>query len=615
MSATFPGAPQAQIATLLHQALAMLNAGQLGRAESTLSRVLLARPQEPDALQLLGLVRALQARPQEAVDLYKRSLSVKPNQPHVQMNLGNALANLGRKDEALAAYREAIRQKSDYVDAYVNLGGLLQASGDLHGAEKSLKQALNLLPQSVAARVGLSGVLNDLGRPHEAETILRVGLAQPLRDITQKAALEHNLGTSLKLQGRHEEALAAFDRVSALAPDLPSLHYNRGGSLQRVGRIDEAIESYRRAIKADPMSMGAHHEFNALLYRQSRDAEFLKSYDEAVTRVPRPAPLLLQKGGFLLRLERFAEAREAFEKASASEPASAGPLNGLALANAGLKQFDRAIEAYRRSLKLVPDDPTTYGNLAGALLQAGDSSSALRHAERAVALQPLDQSSLAVLDLALRANGDPRANTLFDYSRLVQVFDLEPPDGFRDMVEFNSVLNAYLDRLHVDKREHFDQTLRGGTQTLARIFDAGHDLVEALRARIEAAIATYISRMAKDESHPLFGRRRDGFGFAGSWSSRLHDCGFHTNHIHPKGWISSCYYVAVPDVTTDEAAKQGWLKLGEPSFDTPLKDPIRRAVQPLPGRLVLFPSYMWHGTIPFHSGQSRTTIAFDAVPK
>ena len=44
-------------------------------------------------------------------------------------------------------------------------------------------------------------------------------------------------------------------------------------------------------------------------------------------------------------------------------------------------------------------------------------------------------------------------------------------------------------------------------------------------------------------------------------------------------------------------------------------DPVRRAVKPQGGKLVLFPSYMWHGTVPFHSSQSRTTLAFDAVPK
>jgi hypothetical protein len=37
------------------------------------------------------------------------------------------------------------------------------------------------------------------------------------------------------------------------------------------------------------------------------------------------------------------------------------------------------------------------------------------------------------------------------------------------------------------------------------------------------------------------------------------------------------------------------------------------AVQPAEGRLVLFPSYMWHGTLPIRGDEPRMTIAFDAV--
>jgi len=396
---------------------------------------------------------------------------------------------------------------------------------------------------------------------------------------------------------------------------LPSVDFNRANALQNLGRTDEAVRLYRHVLATDPTNLGVHHMLNALLYRRGRDDEFLKSYDDAVARVRQPAPLLAQKGSFLLRLERYAEALDAFERARKVEPSRAEALNGLALSLAGLKQYDEAIRTFQTSLKLVPNDAITHGNLASALLQAGDAKAALREAETSVQLKPLEQGSLAILDLALRATDDPRAESLGGYSRFVQIFDLDPPDGFRDMTEFNLALNADLNRLHVDTREHFDQTLRGGTQTLEAIFGAGHSLVEGLRCRIEEAVTIYISRMTKDESHPLLGRRRDGFAFAGSWSSRLHDCGFHINHIHPDGWISSCYYVAVPAVVADETAKQGWLKLGEPSFNTPLKEPIRRTVQPVPGRLVLFPSYMWHGTVPFHSSQSRTTIAFDAVPQ
>jgi hypothetical protein len=37
-------------------------------------------------------------------------------------------------------------------------------------------------------------------------------------------------------------------------------------------------------------------------------------------------------------------------------------------------------------------------------------------------------------------------------------------------------------------------------------------------------------------------------------------------------------------------------------------------VKPEAGKLVLFPSYMWHGVEPFESDAPRLTVAFDALP-
>jgi uncharacterized protein (TIGR02466 family) len=183
------------------------------------------------------------------------------------------------------------------------------------------------------------------------------------------------------------------------------------------------------------------------------------------------------------------------------------------------------------------------------------------------------------------------------------------------MESFNAELNAWLDRMHPTTREYLDQSLRNGSQTPDKLFGAGHDLVERLQIRIREAIARYIAEMKEDDRHPLLSRKARNFDYTGSWSSRLRDCGFHTNHIHPEGWISSCYYVALPRAVEDADGRQGWIKFGEPALDVTLKEPIRRAIQPRQGRLVLFPSYMWHGTIPFHDTEPRTTIAFDVIPK
>ena len=228
---------------------------------------------------------------------------------------------------------------------------------------------------------------------------------------------------------------------------------------------------------------------------------------------------------------------------------------------------------------------------------------------------PFDQACLALLSTAWRLKSDARDEELNGYDSLIQIFDLAAPEGFSGMEDFNEELAAFLETIHPDTREHLEQSLRGGTQTEGFLFNSGNALLRKLKLRIDEAVEAYIRALKAEEHHPFTARRGNSFAYAGAWSSRMRDCGFHANHIHPQGWISSCYYVAVPGVTNDQNARQGWIKFGEPALEVGLKDPVRRAVQPVPGRLVLFPSYTWHGTIPFQDKAVRATIAFDVVPR
>ena len=60
-------------------------------------------------------------------------------------------------------------------------------------------------------------------------------------------------------------------------------------------------------------------------------------------------------------------------------------------------------------------------------------------------------------------------------------------------------------------------------------------------------------------------------------------------------------------------SRAGWIRFGEPGMRIPGCH-AEHFVRPEPGMLVLFPSYMWHGTVPFSSGGTRLTAAFDVVP-
>lgn len=484
------------------------------------------------------------------------------------------------------------------------------------GGPRTLSKAAGLayleaMENTLSAALQRAQAALSEGRLDDAEALCRSVILGDAGD----AAAHGLMGHVLRHRRRHADALAEFETALALAPALPGAALDRADELQTLGRNAAAVEAYRAVVAAEPLNDRAHRQLNNLLYRLGDDAGFLRSYDEAAAQFPGRPILPLGKGGFLLQVGRHDEAQACFARAAQLLPGAIAPLNGLAAALARKGDLAHAIATHRRIVELAPRHADSWIAYCETLLRAGEAANARAAADMAVGLDPLNQGAIAFQSLAMRAQGDMRDEWLNGFDDLVQVFELAPPEGFADMASFNAALAGDLGRLHSGKREFLSQSLRGGTQTVNDLFTAGHDLVDRLRARIDAAVAAYIARLAPDESHPLRSRKRDAFAYAASWSSRLSDRGFHTNHVHPKGWISSAYYVAVPDAANDAGAKQGWIKFGEPSFDAGLKDPIRRTVQPRPGTLVLFPSYMWHGTVPFHALTSRTTIAFDVVPR
>ncbi|HEX4159409.1 MAG TPA: tetratricopeptide repeat protein [Rhizomicrobium sp.] len=602
-----------KIRAALEAALRHLNRGELSEAENLL-RPLAIIP-IADALQLLGVIRGMQGQNAEAESFYRQSLQLSPAQPQIHHNLGILLRSQGRLDEAIGYLREAIRLKPNYAEAHLSLALAHSAKGDHVEAEKCCRQALRLQPNYILAKQCLAAELNELERPAEAERLLRQTLVLGVRDPAQTAALEHNLGVALNMQRRHREALGFFEAAQQKVPELPFADYNRGIALQHVGRLEEALACYRRAIMQNPLNMLAHRDLNQLLYRLGDDATFLSSYDEVAALFPEVGEIHFDKGNFLYLQEHYESARQEFERAAHLLPQQAAPHDALGLIFANLKEYDAAVREHEIAVGMEPNNAQAWRNYAETLLRAASSEEARRAAERSLEIEPDSQIAIAIWGLALRQLSDAGDEGLNDYEKLVRVYEIAPPPGYKNIESFNADLDAWLDCLHRDRRECIDQTLRSGTQTLDDIFGAGHQPVELLRAQIDIAVADYVSRMDQNDDHPLFRRRRAEYTYAASWSSRLRDCGFHTNHVHPKGWISSAYYVALPDAVERPGSDEGWIKFGEPNFDCGLKEPVRRTVKPVSGLLVLFPSYMWHGTQPFRSSQSRTTIAFDVVPR
>ena len=375
--------------------------------------------------------------------------------------------------------------------------------------------------------------------------------------------------------------------------------------LADAGRFDEALALYRRLLAAEPLNAALHQDYNGLIYRLGRSDDYLQSFD----RAPPNRALYFAKARFLMHGERYQEAQDVFAAILARDAGDKHAGTGRAVALSRLGGHDEAAALFEELARRHGGDANLCANAASAALARGDAARALAYCRQGLAAQPSNQLCLALMGTAFRLLNDESDETLNGYDSLIGIFDLKAPAGFSSMADFNAELDAYLGRLHPEAREHIGQSLRGGSQTTEQVFGAGHALIDRLEGRIREAVAAFIAGLKTDAAHPFLSRRAKNFAWAGSWSSRLAARGFHANHVHPEGWISSCYYVALPDAV----AQQGWIKFGQPDFASPLAP--RRTIQPVPGRLVLFPSYIWHGTLPFEGADARrTTIAFDAVP-
>ena len=205
-----------------------------------------------------------------------------------------------------------------------------------------------------------------------------------------------------------------------------------------------------------------------------------------------------------------------------------------------------------------------------------------------------------------RTSGDPRLEWLTGHPRLVSVIDL------RERIFAIPGLVDLLRSLHTRSGRYLNQSVRGGSQTDGPLFSRIEPEIRALRALIVSAVEEHVARFETlPDDHPQkLANAGKSIRFSGSWSVRLVDGGFHTSHVHPRGWISSALYLALPE---ERSGNEGSLALGEPPAELGLDLEATRMIEPKLGQLVLFPSWMWHGTRPFPSGE-RLTVAFDVAP-
>lgn len=542
------------------------------------------------------------------------------------LHRGVAAHKQGELDEAERLYRAILQSQPNRTPsshginviavAYNNLGFVLEHKGDLDATIESYRLATQIKPDF-----------------HEAF---------------------NNLGSSLQRKGDLNAAIENFRQAIRIKPTFSEAHYNLGHALQEKGDLKAAVESYQQLISIEPDNADAFNALGAVLHLRGDLTAAINSYKQALTISPELAEAYNNMGNSQLALGDVDAAIESCNRSIRLKPDYANAYNNLGYALNDKGDLRGAIDSFKTALRLQPDSAQIYNNLGSAHREIGEIDAALKcfdalneprfsklfeanPTQNDFWLNTRSQSLECLYILGRYAELEQRLKVLAksgDINRRVaavsafvcQQLKIDNPHTFcKQPLDFVHVGN--LDN-HVADVPGFVESLisegrkenqvwepkhgvtKSGFQTANTIFDAGENCA-ALEKILRKEIASYYAKF-KDKDCAFMKLWPENYNLKG-WFTRLIKHGHQRSHIHPAGWLSGVVYLKTIDSPVGD---EGAIEMGLHGNDLPILDSgfDRRTHSPQRGEIVLFPSSLFHRTIPYNTDEERCVIAFDLHP-
>lgn len=575
-----------------------------------LGQLLRKWPNQPDIIHLLALAFKQNGDFVKAEQQFRLALSIDAKNTQVHNNLANLYKENLRFKDAVAHYKAALKLQPGFTEAKKNLGLCLYEMQD-YSESIQLFSAVLMQGEDISARNALANSLRENGQYEEAEEqYLRVLQFDP-----SYVKAWHNRGINHHRNKQPESAMLCYKEAIKIDPQLDVSSVSLSLLYKEVGDLDSASTVLREAKIHNPNSTKIVSLLNEALWESGQIESFRKNTISSLEKNERNTEMQVSLIGQLIKAGSFEEAlyysERALEKLGA-EPALI-LYRGQLLAEQS--EYIRAFDFFEIELRKNFDRNMAIEQIKLAII-IERYERAQYYLDALIVRNSLCQLTWALQSLVWKFTAPTKYEWLNGNNDFINSYQLQTPKGYQKLEDFLDELNEHLLGLHQTTTEPLDQTLRNGTQTAAKIFERNEPVIRLLKHGLQEIIGDYISGMSVDESHPFLGRKSEGFEISGSWSVKLRANGFHVNHVHPAGWISSSSYIHLP--FSDNANKQaGAIKFGESPLSLEDREKVEKTIQPKLGMVVLFPSYTWHGTVPFTGpeGQYRLTAPFDVLPK
>ncbi|NKB59926.1 MAG: tetratricopeptide repeat protein [Alphaproteobacteria bacterium] len=428
--------------------------------------------------------------------------------------------------------------------------------------------------------VRIDAALAEAKSAHESGDLKQAGrMYRKVLSQDPKCAPALNLyGILASQRGDNASAIKRITQAIAIDGSVVDYHINLAVVQETAGDLNAAFDRYAAALAIEPRNPELLGRLSPIAQSTGRYEDFVSTLSSLCAAMPDYA--------------------EAFY------------LRGLSLNI--LRRMDEAADSLRKAVTLAPGFTQGYANLASVLMDSGKPAEALAACNDCLLLDPAETFALATKAIALAEQGDyEKLRPLMDFDTLLDVHTLDLPPGYDSIEIFNAALrDAVLThpslRLDPNHRScHF------ATQTDDLFLDPAEPFV-AFETMIREAANDYRRKLDRNAAHPFLANPMPETALVG-WATVMRAQGHQSAHIHPTSWLSGVYYVTVPDlVRRGDNAHKGWIEFGRPPEHYPITvDPDVTFLEPVEGKLILFPSYLYHRTVPYEDDAMRISIAFD----
>jgi len=380
----------------------------------------------------LGTTYDQQKDMKDAIVAFRKALDLEPDNLDVERSLARDLQTDNQTDLALQAWKDVAAGDPTDAEAQLQIAMIDQHNGKLDDALVAVKKARELASDSMEIQFEEAVIDDAVGHLDDAVSNfeqLAAASEHPSGQYSPDekgnyATILFHLAQVYREQNRPDQAVAAYDKMAALGPDLASQAYDEevdtwreaheydkavavaqeaveklpksndakltlARQLADTGHVEQGIDMAKSLLQTDPRDMEVYFQLAQIDtdLRKWKDAsDVLDAAEKQATKKDDQVMVIFERAMMADRARRYDEAETDFRKVLAIDPNNALTLNnfGFMLADRGVK-LDEALAMIQKAVHLEPTNYAYLDSLGWAYFRLGQYAQAEDDLQRAIA--------------------------------------------------------------------------------------------------------------------------------------------------------------------------------------------------------------------------------------